>query len=243
VVDSLKFLKNGNLELVKDEKNQFSPVIESSLCRLSKNIDSDVDDIDAKIGSRLEQRLLEEGLFATEKRAVTSGKSSVRSDGNESLRSWSKFFNFNIQLNIPAVAFSSLLVVTAAVVFYQQREKTLQIESELRATKSLLERQESDSAVYARSDLVTNAKLYTDQADILIRQVTNLASRLGMKVEVVVGGASEAPNVDAVPLREGQRLIVLGPFIAKDPKQKELKALLELPEDTDGIVNVVLVEF
>ncbi len=218
------------------DSDPLSPAIERSLRRLYSDVDTRVNDVDTRVRSRLERRLVEEGLVADTDRPDEK-------NSNFLVRFWRNLGGWHLSFNAPILAIASLLIVSFGVILYQQREKTLQIESELKAAKSLLERQDIDSAVYAKSDSIINAKLYTDQADILIKQVRDLAAPLGMTVQVVTKASSNDTDTSVPILREGQRLIAVGPFVSTDPKQRELKKLLELPDDTEGSVNVVLIEF
>ncbi|MBM4229994.1 MAG: hypothetical protein FJ184_04480 [Gammaproteobacteria bacterium] len=228
--------KDETWKSMTGDNDPLSPAIEKSLRRLYTDVDTRINDVDTRVKSRLERRLVAEGLLADK-------NPSDEKNASLAVRFWRNLGGWRLSFNTPIVAIASLVVVAFGVLFYQQREKTLQVESELKAAKSLLERQEGDSAVYAKSDSIINAKLYTDQADILIKQVRDLAAPLGMKVEVVMEASSNDASTSVPVLREGQRLIAVGPFVSTDPKQRELKELLELPEDTEGSVNVVLIEF
>lgn len=139
------------------------------------------------------------------------------------------------------VAATLAMVSMATIIYYQQRNiaEVREAVTEVSAEQPL---QRESSQIFAALPLTFFTKIYTDAGDTLIGRARNQAKNLDLDLKVVAV-PEEGYELMGVDLQPGQRVLIVDGLIAKSEQQRALKELLEAPDDTEGTIAIILVEY
>lgn len=138
---------------------------------------------------------------------------------------------------IAAIAMASMI----AVIYYQQKNIS-EVREAVMEVSAEQPRQRESSQIFAALPLTFFTKIYTDSGDTLIGRAKNQANNLDLDLQVVAVPES-GYELMGVDLRPGQRVLIVDGLVAKSERQQTLKKLLEAPDDTEGAIAVILVEY
>jgi hypothetical protein len=142
----------------------------------------------------------------------------------------------------PIGAVAALAMVSMATVIYYQQKNISAVREAVTEVSAEQPRQRESSQIFAALSLTFFTKIYTDAGDTLIGRARNQADNLDLDLKVVAV-PEEGYELMGVELQPGQRVLIVDGLIAKSEQQRALKELLEAPDDTEGTVAIILVEY
>jgi hypothetical protein len=232
--------ENPNAILNNGDESFLSKRVADAFRKIDSELDREVEEVSMRLNSSLKKRLQSEGILSLPSSHTTNFRES-----------WFTRFREYISISMmqflktPAVGIAVVAVVSvAAVLIYQQNQLT-NLERSLILAKQELESVDktSDTAeIYAALEGATHSKLYLEKGSALISQAEALAEQAGVPLDVTTIGEGGA-LIGGMELRENQLLIVAGPLSAKAKAERALKVLLELPDDTEGLVAIAIIEY
>lgn len=142
----------------------------------------------------------------------------------------------------PIGTVAALAMVSMATTIYYQQKNIAEVREAVTEVSAEQPRQRESSQIFAALSLTFFTKLYTDAGDTLIGRARNQAENIDvdLKVVAVPGEGNEIMGVDLQP---GQRVLIVDGLIAKSERQRALKEILEAPDDTEGTIAIILVEY
>lgn len=222
-------------------KESFLPDrVSAAFARLDQRVDQEVDELSRHLDDRLRRRLISEGLLSLPQKPAGTGVSGIFTRFFQQLK-----FLPTLIVQSPAVGIAGIAVLALAVVLVNQRQTLSGMQEELTAARELISTfgQSTDmNEVYAELEGAFHSKLYLEEESSVLTEAKKLAQEQGIEFEILViekGGAI----IGDLELRESQRLVVVGPLTAKARAERSLKELLEVPDDTEGMVAIAVIEF
>ncbi len=222
-------------------KNFFLPDrVSAAFVRLDQRVDQEVDELSRHLDDRLCRRLVSAGLLSPPQKPAGAGVSGLFARLFQQLK-----YLPTLIVQSPAVGIAGVAVLALAVVVVNQRQTLSGMQEELTAAREMISTVGQSTAmneVYAELEGAFHSKLYLQEQSSVLTEAAKLAQEQGIEFEILViekGGAI----IGDLELRESQRLVVVGPLTAKARAERSLKELLEVPDDTEGMVAIAVIEF
>ncbi len=221
-------------------KSFLSDRLTSAFKKIDHSLDQEVEEVVRRTDTALRVKLESEGLLPS-KTTIKKPK-----PGGAAVRAISYLRGFfDLFLQAPAIGIAAVAVVALAAALVFQQKRILDVENELAVAKKTMETQISEdetSEVYAELEAAFHSKLYIEKNSVILSEAATLAKKANVELRVITVGEGGAV-IGGLELRKGQQLIVTGPLSAKLKSQRALKELLELPDDTEGMAAVAVVEY
>lgn len=229
--------ENSQASITVDE--MLDAAVNKSLKRLNAEVDSLVDIAMQRTDDSVHQVLVSAGLV--------SGAPIKKAASISLQRRESRFFsllseelrNFFMR---PTGAVAAIALVSMGTVIYYQQQNITEVREAVAEVSTERSRQRESSQIFATLPLTFFTKIYTDSGDTLIGRAKNQAKELDLEIKVVAVPET-GYELMGVELQPGQRVLIVGGLIAKSEQQQTIKKLLEAPDDSEGTVAIILVEY